>query len=136
MPLMNISPKLGEFFENLSGQSSLQFLDNSCRSLIGPCRKEKMQMVGHNFQSKQLVLMLFGNLSSKSSNHGCNIFGQNWFSILRYPYHVIVDIIDRVSCNFRLIHTCYFNYAGKFVKGKWLLFPGFKSEVCEAGKLL
>jgi hypothetical protein len=132
MPLPKLLPEPGKLLEKSAGKRSLEYFYNCRGRLVGFRRAKKMHMVRHYLKSKHFISVLPGYFVDKRCSPVSNIIYKNFSPILRYPYHVIVNIVDTMSGRFRFVHAFYYTPCDLQHQGGRLLMTALKCEVSEA----
>ena len=96
---------LWKFLEHHLGRNTLYNLDNPCRRIPRRRRQKQMDMIIFYLHRIYLKLIPLGYLLKDHLKPFGQIPLQYHLAILGNPYHMILEIIDRMTCSLNRAHA-------------------------------
>jgi len=122
---------LWEFFEYYPCRHTLQYLHNPSRRISRRCWQKQMHMILIHLHRINLKFIPLRYLCEACLQPLCQIPLQYHLPLLRGPYHVILEIVNRVTCSSNWAHAqlipCLFAFGEPvFIRpASWVVFNRF-----------
>ena len=104
-PFPKHPPQRRVLLEYLPSRYTLENLNDLRRGIPWRCRDKKMNMIFHNLHDFYFKIILFCNRPKYRLRGSGKLFRKYRFPIFRYPYDMVLQVIDGMMGSFDCAHS-------------------------------